>query len=127
MSELLELAERCEKATGPDRDLSERIYAEINGWSFPLFGSALQDFLDQTKEHGLTNFTQSIDAAMTLVPEGHAVSVEWSPRFPGNAWIYPPNNWNDISFYGEANSPALALCAATLRARAATPSIGSVE
>jgi hypothetical protein len=65
--QLLSLAERVEKATGPDRELDLRIetatnpeYAgmdEAHAWLLVKYG-------------GQRPFTASLDAAVTLVPEG---------------------------------------------------------
>jgi hypothetical protein len=101
---LLELAERCEKATGPD-DALDWAAAEAIGCAPGLPYSA------------------SLDAAMTLVPDGY----EWGCGSWGNPDTDGPWAWcatrqqsadNDLD-YGKAATPALALCAAALKARAA--------
>ena len=66
----------------------------------------------------IPKFTRSLDAAVTLVPEGFAWSAQSSQQFPGQAWLYPPNNIADIEFQADAASAPLALCIASLRARA---------
>jgi hypothetical protein len=127
---LLELAERCERATRADWQLSKDIFRATGGLPDVCFGSKVVSWFgdgpfgcstEDGKRHidyiNAPAYTGSLDAAMTLVPAEHAVSVEWSRQFPGYAWIYPPDNTNDISFQGGAASPALALCAAALRAR----------
>lgn len=124
VQDLIELAGRCEKATGPDREIANDVLFAC-GWTSHEFGEGDNRTTIWTAPRG-EEFTDgdqpdptgSIDAAMTLVPEAHAASVEWSPRFPGYAWLYPPDNKDDVSFEGNAATPALALCAAALRARA---------
>lgn len=103
MSELLELAERCEKATGPDRHLNLAIANAIYGDDLAPPGTSYA-------------FTSSLDAAMTLVPEGQ----EWAGGFEDGAafaHVHVPGEYAELI---EAATPALALCAAALRARAAS-------
>jgi hypothetical protein len=97
---LLELALRCEQATGDSFDLNHAIAAALGIASEP--------------------FTASLDAAMQLVPEGFRFSV--GDQYEGTAWAsvcpldgtkYLPATANT-----DAANPALALCAASLRARA---------
>jgi hypothetical protein len=105
----LELAERCGQAAGPDNWLSADI-----GVAFNIHGDKCP------------HYTASLDAAMTLVPEGW----DWSAvrdRGDYSAQVYEPV-WSALqhgaaSAYKtgiiEASTPALALCAAALRARVA--------
>jgi hypothetical protein len=117
--ELLELAERCEKATGPDRGLDKAIAAVVH----------LKQLTYQSPEWIKDpEFTASLDAAMTLVPEGALWKVDhgitWSDeQSTSNGRNYRagvgigdvPAKWSDgVS----AASPAFALCAAALKARA---------
>jgi hypothetical protein len=105
---LLALAERCEQAAGPDRELDFAIAAGV-GWP------------DSPNLHQhARRYTESLDAAVTLVPEG---------------WRYDLTNGDLISkekpaarltpdfagpcFNGYARTVPLALCIAALRARAA--------
>lgn len=104
---LLELAERCEKATGPDRVLDGDI-AEALG--FRVKNVAHQVIYTHAGLPGSTSplrYTASIDAAMTLVPEG----AEWSLDSAG---VYAVVNHKP----GAAATPAIALCIAALKARA---------
>lgn len=115
---LLELASRCEKATGPDRDIDCHIHVEMFvdkenagcidighgyvGWH-PLDGpyvSAVEPL----------RYTASIDAAMSLVPEGFGYVLT-----PGKVALIPDGKGPD--FRSDAATPALALCAAALRAQ----------
>jgi len=103
--QLLELAERCEREE-PSRELSVEIYYAITPARLrsPLWTG---------------DFTTSLDAAVTLVPEGWVWAVSQDAAAVG-----PP----DSSYIGdelampcacEGKTPALALCAAALKARAA--------
>lgn len=106
---LLALAERCEKAEGPDRELDEAIMDAREQWSGDYI------WLD---------YTRSLDAAMTLVPENADAAGEryrlegynspgvLAPHVRASAWVA-----GAARCY--AATPALALCAAALRARAA--------
>ena len=63
-AELLALAEHCEAATGPDRELDRYLFAVLHG-------------VERQRVTGPMDFpaTASIDAALTLVPEGRAAMV----------------------------------------------------
>lgn len=105
MSKLLELAERCKRATGPDSEL----------------GLAISEACEMETPHFCP--TASLDAAMTLVPEGCVWSVgDWSAidKWVG-ATCWPPEDRRPVDFSGItlAATPALALTAAALRALAA--------
>lgn len=100
-SELLALAERCEQAMGPDRKLE----IEIGHIAHP---NAMI-----TRE-----YTASLDAALTLVPEGFVTNLG---NDTGAAWAHV---WSDGPDYdgmipgSRAVTMPLALCAAALRSRA---------
>lgn len=113
MSALLELAARCEAATGPDRELDLAIAEALR---LPR------------QRNGSVNisapFTASLDAAVTLVLEGW----DWSVGIIKGDGSFPPAEANvspnyqpfpvDLDLNADAQTPALALCAAALRARA---------
>lgn len=113
---LSSLIERLEKAEGPDRELDEEL-ALISGC--------------ERKDHwwkvngawglALPAFTSSVDAALTLVPEGFKWKAGYSRYVPHNAGIqdYRANPVLGV-FVGECDSNrAIALCIAVLRARSA--------
>lgn len=123
MSELLKLAERCEKASGPDRELFWQAYEAV-------FGKANAEIIDQFPGHKMPDTWERfrklldaggfLDAAMTLVPEGYS--------YGAGTTFYERKGWAYCIEYGasgfkniDAATPALALCAAALRARAAKP------
>lgn len=125
MTDLNELADRCERATGPDPALDEAIQAAITGAEIEW-----QDYKQANAYHrdgrwinigSILAYTASLDAAMTLVPDGQDWYVTairpLKGTFAGAVYrgIHPKID------YAEAATPALALTAAALRARAATP------
>jgi hypothetical protein len=160
MSELLRLAELCEKATGADRELDAEIFRAVYGaevWSYndnchidyqisrgyftkpreehPDFEASFDDIVTwnyrigdgpDAKHGDLPALTASIDAAMTLVPEGHGFYLRRNISSDGdviycNAQVWPfsdpsddeaPRSWSN----SDEKHPALALCAASLRA-----------
>jgi hypothetical protein len=61
-------------------------------------------------------YTSSVDAALTLVPEGWA----WAKRLDGAFYVAPIDEGSPYSGQrGDAPTPALALCIAALEARRA--------
>ena len=113
MNKLEELAERLERASGPDRELD----AQIGRYAAAEFLGHVPD----APQYGCQPFTASIDAAMSLVPEGWAYKIgrNWcelwpmSPEVSDEDW---PDDWDDDrQHFGK--TPALALAAASLRAR----------
>jgi hypothetical protein len=128
---LLALAERCEQADGPDRELDAEIEACLTsrvthplapGWTFEaqncewkLARLAEIKFISRASRPA-PHYTASLDAAVMLVPEG--CGYDFGKNLLGYAWggvTMPDHNEIEIS----ADTPALALCAAALRARAA--------
>lgn len=132
MSDLLELAERCEKAEGPDWELDCAISLALvvppeGCKAVPSkLSSQAGLIVDRVgRVHGTVDyqpFTVSLDVAMALAPDGWAVIVGAYPdaRKPF-ARLFPPDYANSPLEHQESNdcaSHALALCAASLRARA---------
>jgi hypothetical protein len=121
---LLALADRCEQAAGPDRELDQditkllvpnnatHIYRSRRGWSFFVYdsGKGIEWFENQP-------YTVSLDAAVTLVPEGWRWWVNSSPF--GRCWLVANDQIADKAQSEKCATPALALCAAALRAKAA--------
>lgn len=119
---LLELADRCEQASGPDRELDERISIAVEMKAAIKIGDEILGNV-RWAPWNAPKFTSSLDAALSLVPEGwkwslHSADDTSKPcaycvpnmgRLPWPAWVA------DI----EATTPSLALCAAALRALAA--------
>jgi hypothetical protein len=118
--ELIALAERVEALTGPDR--------EINKALVPLVGLRLVEeghpfglCCYDANGHGvpLPNFTASLDAAMSLVPEGWVSVRGWDYRNRASRAIFIDDEGVRL-FWGRAATPALAMTAAALRAIAET-------
>jgi hypothetical protein len=139
VSALLKLAERCENATGQDREL-DKLIAPHAGWKeagkLSVMGSKMPAWLPPGKS-GADNkvlkvpaFTASLDAAMTLVPDGWEPVIDCGVSRRYNR-LHRADLWGHETHYdsggmpfddhekGDAATPALALCAAALRARAA--------
>jgi hypothetical protein len=118
---LLELATRCETAEGPDRALDAEI-ALTQGWT----AHAGDNWIGPLGQICVSPWTGSIDAALSLVPEGWAWSVvyERERELSGKPPFFADARNGYRSSYDQAPmawaaTPALALCAAALKARAA--------
>lgn len=122
MSELLKLAKRCEAAIGPDRELDAAIAIANGSKAVVSYGHpALGNFYRAPAF--FKHYTASLDAAMTLLPDRAWWSVEAQPLGSGK-YLSECGDERVAS----AVSPALALCAAALRARdALTNSEGGGE
>lgn len=121
MTDLLRLAELCEKAEGADRNLDAMIHHAVKA------GVGVGYYQDAP------DFTGSLDAAMTLVPEEHMACVTNTGGLQNNADKPIPGKGgalvaplSDLAapITIDAATPALALCAAALRARASTKAAG---
>jgi len=116
-----ELIERLEKATGASRELDGEIacltdnavQVEVTGLKDVLFKPASQHGTLRTDP---LPYTSSIDAALTLVPEGCAYELRRPLGQCVGATVYGHNIHADA----DAATPALALCIAALRAQRAT-------
>ena len=122
---LIELAARCEAATGPDRDL-DRAIARLHVEAILVKHGEKQaseiavHMIDARLDADMDAYTASLDAAMTLLDPAWFFHVSrFSPESDGRgqAHVYPNRGLGD-DYEGEAATPALALCAAALRARA---------
>jgi hypothetical protein len=135
------LADRCEAATGADRELDALIRCAVfapatayvamspfNG-AWCIYDGETRDgrprgweALTLTQVQRLGEFTASLDAAMTLVPEGYFVAVVNStladPEKVGRATaLIAPGGSAKAAEPSEAATMPLAICAAALRAR----------
>lgn len=142
MTDLMELASRVEAGEGPDRELDADIQdavrlggykADRDGCSGNLCGTMTRMAADGdgVEWKPLPAFTASLDAAMSLVSEGWRIwtadfSIEgrfvWMLCGPKLTWITLEDGsregGDDWYQSGVASSPALALTAAALHARA---------
>jgi hypothetical protein len=139
---LLGLADRCEQATGPDRELDCEIWADANdlklewqgnclvagiegviGWIDP--GEHSRNFSTNRSATGpaaIPAYTASLDSAMTLVPEGYrltglAETIVDCPQ-PWRAILWEKKRNTKKRPHGDGATASLALCAAALKARA---------
>lgn len=119
---LLELAGRVEKTSGPDTLLDCEIRAAVEGWK--NVGGGYREWPDGRRErynYGFAKpYSSSLDAAMTLVPDGAGVSLN---RY----WLREGERWSANLSWGVSGEHATAqdtlisasaLTAACLRARA---------
>lgn len=120
---LLELAERVEKASGPDRELDALICIAIDDRpSWASSGKLISQRLGHVSVHPYGDnwsaniYTSSLDAAKALAPDG----MSWAAGDLNEddvAWCCLTDA-NGIDFCGTAESPTLATVSASLRARA---------
>jgi len=126
MSDLLELAKRCEAATGPDRELDAEIARALGHKIKPQTSNYTMEMfyaIEWQAPHPYAGmkepcpaWTASLDAALTLVPKGWTRSVDaTAPECGIKVELYPPTGGGVSSDHAEE---PLATCAAALRARA---------
>jgi hypothetical protein len=131
MIEHNDLIERLEKATGPDNELDRDIclvygpYRNDIWEKQPVHPRILQTIDFKVNDWVSTpRYTASIDAALTLVPEGWAWFVQQIDDFTnGDARIWLPHTRTrglkqEDFVVRNAASPATALCIAALKAQA---------
>lgn len=130
MTDIERLAARCEAADGGDRGLDEAIYEALgfcnhkrteyycieDGNDTDSGYTCLDCGRDTYGAKKAPPYSTSLDAAMTLVPEGW----DWTLESCSGAEKHGASIMQDPGPYIaiRAHTPALALCAAALRARA---------
>ena len=123
-----ELIAALEKATGPSRELDAELHAarfpELRSAPWVSRGGVWVDTSSEDPNMAFpAQYTASIDAALSLVPEGWRWSLDWTQRLPyqdcGRADLYAPGNGIKPADVGDvyAATPAIALCIAALKAR----------
>lgn len=140
MTNFNELADRCEKATGADRNLDAQIWASWQGVELLEFDCSRSNTEVFSYDGALRypdwpaagHYTASIDDAMTLVPKGYWTTLDHfcMSDIPGKTkWRTFLNRHFEIAdrdylqkSLSVALTPALSLCGAALRARAVTVS-----
>lgn len=128
--DLLALAERVEAAAGADRGLDDTIYQTVTGrcphrnlrtvsGDADCLMEVCEDCRDEEPDVRVPIYTASLDAAMSLVPEGWELSLNTFANPPA-ASAYCINAANEIVRPAKQYiaTPALAITAAALRARA---------
>jgi hypothetical protein len=112
---LLALAERCEQAAGPDRELDAEIFVSVTQGMF--FKGHLVGLIGSGVMYEADTYTASLDAALTLVLDGWRWWIN-SSSF-ARCWLVANDEIADKAQSEKCATPALAICAAALRARAA--------
>ncbi|MDE2596311.1 MAG: hypothetical protein KGL44_05455 [Sphingomonadales bacterium] len=110
------LSERIEAAEGPSREL-DWLIAEALGWTRRQVGQVIAYYApgDGIMRAGPPKWTASLDAAMSLVPEGWRTSIS---NTTGLGWFVLVCEYGRFGeAYAKATTPALALAAAALKAR----------
>jgi len=130
---LLALAERCEKAEGPDRELDTEIAVAVSGdagaWVVgaqvgSIFSHKAGWWRDSTDHsHLAATYTGSLDAPFSLIDgdEYWRVGNDGDGADPSTfkATVTSHDDQADLDFHdAHAATAPLALCAAALRARA---------
>lgn len=115
------LADRVEALEGPDREVDAEIAVHIFGADAVRKGGVgwPEGALVVPCYPGwrlLPNYTASIDAAATLVPENAGWCISVNGRVMGKAIQPQAHVLHNGSKFISAATPALALCAAALRA-----------
>ena len=124
MTDYTNLIARLEAAEGPSRELDADIAEALgNPVLRPDPGSSLRYVMwppeDETYTTEVPAYTASLDAAVSLVPEGKSVDIKIGLTF-GAAEIYETRGMKDWQLgFAEAPIPALVLCIAALKAREA--------
>lgn len=117
--ELIALAERVEALTGPCHETDKAILAAL-GYTWRGMGYWADD--DSHQWRGPTFFTERLDAALTLVPEGWKLrQMNFSgPCADDRKWHLNLRGGSvgQDRFVGRGRTPALALTAAALRSLA---------
>lgn len=124
MDDIASLIARVEAAEGPDRELDAAVAvaAKQVPYDFEPAGNGLASWraMYDNRWWDAPAYTASIDAAMTLVPEGVEVATGSGSERSFAQILYPhrkSGKWPQRrSVYTTAATPALALTAAALRA-----------
>lgn len=111
---LIELAERCEAATGPDRELDAAI-ALLHGWTVHKG----DNWIGPHGQISVPEFTGSLDAALTLVPERWSCSVAIDETGRHAQAVLGRSHPTNKNVYQEGRTRPLVTIAAALRAIAA--------
>lgn len=112
------LSNRVMALEGPDREIDVNI-ALAKGWKEYkpnwFYPSSNVEVAHHRTE--LPRYTASLDAAMSLVPEGWGVMLHVSENGLHSNVCLARSHPTNLATYGDAATPALALCAAALKAR----------
>lgn len=127
MKELTSLIEALRQATEGGRELDARILCAKQGYQFVEYHPMLRaEFRVDGVGHNVVayeneipRYTTSLDAALTLVPEGcYPTDLCWGPaKESASAYLAWPAKPYAKQVSGHGATDALALCIAALRAR----------
>lgn len=126
MSELLELAARCEAAVGPSKTLDVAIADALGLKTLNGMGRAVYLHNSPKGSFAPPRYSASLDAAMTLIEQGElCVRFGWNTNpdaklLSGAVAAILYADFSGTVAEGEGKTPPLAICAAALRARAST-------
>jgi hypothetical protein len=120
------LAERCEQATDQyQRRLLSETYRELFGGPDTIIISRWPGYISPRWDsfHKMLEAEAFLDAAMTLIPAGWVLSQLGinGKRDKWSVLLWVDDEWTDLhpnAPCGDAATPALAICAAALRAKA---------
>ena len=125
---MTKLADKIEALEGPSREADAEIYWEVNGFPSIKYSRAMGLRPKGTKQPtemewlAASNLppacTASLDAAMTLVPEGWFEDFVLETLDDGR-WLCRLGDGDTKEVFAKADTPALAQGAAALRAREA--------
>jgi len=125
-SELLALVERLDALAEPTRETDGEIAKLILGWTYEKKERCRQPYWFKPgaewysrEEKGPPRYTSSIDAAMTLVPDGFKWKVGYTMHVSHVAELRDYRDQPILgTFIGECDSNrAIALCIAAMKAR----------
>ena len=120
MSSLSELIERVEKSSGQDRELDVAIYRAEFPFPCVKLSAEAQKKIDQEKA---PSYTASIDAALTLLPDGYdSIVRDVNGHYGGTPYACVGDTTQQF-----AATAVLALTAACLKARLALDSTQDTE
>lgn len=122
------LLARLEDATGPDRELADDVLLAC-GWSFRIVHDTITGTERVWAKPGGTTYgysrpdpLASLDAAISLVPEGYVININQAcgpGRTDWSADVKKRTEYMTDPFHrGRSDFPAIALCIASLKARA---------
>lgn len=118
MTPVEEIAGKLTEATRPDRELDAAIGVvaglRVVDEGHPL---GLQCYTARGQSVPLPRYTSSLDAAMSLVPEGFHTELAMQDRH-SLRWKWSLRGGFGVRHDARAGTAALALCAAALHARA---------
>lgn len=112
----MNVIERLEALTEPCREMDAAIALAIGKKATAKYGDhALGN--DYTAPAYFLQYTKSIDAAMTLVPEGceNNMGLTWTKDIKEKHCVIANLRWLRVE--ATAHTPAIALCIAALKAR----------